>query len=853
MTLATTLMAVGIPAEQANRLGYEDRVPLDGNGTTQGSATELLATQTNVAMGTSVGDTAFRLPAEAEYFQPYFLLNTTAETALVYPPVGDTIDANAVDVPVEIEADLARVFMRVEEGRWVSMPSGEGGGGIASVVAGDGISVDNTDPDNPVVSNDGVITLSGGAGISVDVTDPQAPIVINTGVVSVTAGSNVSITGTAQNPIINATGGGGSGTVETVAVASANGLAGTSDGDPVDPVLTLSTTVTGILQGDGTAISAAATTGTGSVVLATSPSIVTPSILGTDGAPAPLSASLTDTSSVVGSAAKMWNPTYFGNPGTAVVHKLNRVMVGEATVGSTDLPMSTPDWLETLVSNTTQSSQFVSVAATGNLGVLGGSRTSDFRTWAGSASGGSQGVTGFGWNDDTGAGNPIAVGAEFRGFRMTGVTGITLGAQISAANEGTTVDITPSGGVVGGSTMALLLTNGPAPTNYDNPISAGLVLGSDSAAVMRKGLIVLADALDTSLGGGAAGIAMEMARSQSVRWLNSSDAVDAELWADANGFNFAAAARIGTNLANYITITGSATTQPVVSVDGSSTDVDLYLRAKGVGTVIAQKLDAATTSVSIAHQIRHSLSSGTAGAGIGVGQNFVIVNASAVNKIVATQEAVTTDATNGSEDADLVWKLMAAGAAAVEMARLKSTGYLFIGPTVANAGVVPAKSIATVQGSAVALSNSSTSAQNIFAAANDTLTVQAATTYRFRAKLSFNTGATSHTTAFGLGGTATLTNIEYISQATSTAANTLAAPQMRRVTAATAAVLTAASTAVTTDIWIEGLMRVNGAGTIVPQVTFSAGPTGTCETAINSFLELEPIGSNTVAAVGNWS
>jgi len=268
MSLATTLMAVGIPAEQANRLGYEDRVPLDGNGTTQGSATELMATQTNVALGTSVGDTAFRLPAEAEYFQEYFLLNTTAETALIFPPVGDTIDANAVNTAVEIETDLARVFMRVEEGRWVSMPSGEGGGGIASIIAGDGISVDNTDPDNPVVSNDGVISLSGGAGISVDVTDPQAPIVINTGVVSVTAGSNVSITGTAQNPIINASGGGGGGTVETVAVASANGFAGTSDGDPTNPVLTLSTTVTGLLEGNGAAATAAAQTGTGAVVRA---------------------------------------------------------------------------------------------------------------------------------------------------------------------------------------------------------------------------------------------------------------------------------------------------------------------------------------------------------------------------------------------------------------------------------------------------------------------------------------------------------------------------------------------------------------------------------------------------------
>lgn len=50
--------------------------------------------------------------------------------------------------------------------------------------------------------------------------------------------------------------GGGSGTVQTVAVATANGFAGTSDGNASAPTLTLTTTVTGILKGNGTAISA---------------------------------------------------------------------------------------------------------------------------------------------------------------------------------------------------------------------------------------------------------------------------------------------------------------------------------------------------------------------------------------------------------------------------------------------------------------------------------------------------------------------------------------------------------------------------------------------------------------------
>lgn len=69
----------------------------------------------------------------------------------------------------------------------------------------------------------------------------------------------------------------GGGIVDSVSVASANGLAGSSSGG-ANPSLTLSTTITGILQGNGTAISAASTTGSGSVVLATSPTLVTPAL-----------------------------------------------------------------------------------------------------------------------------------------------------------------------------------------------------------------------------------------------------------------------------------------------------------------------------------------------------------------------------------------------------------------------------------------------------------------------------------------------------------------------------------------------------------------------------------------------
>jgi hypothetical protein len=52
-------------------------------------------------------------------------------------------------------------------------------------------------------------------------------------------------------------GGGGSGTVTTVSVASANGLSGTVANQTTTPAITLGTSVTGILKGNGAAVSAA--------------------------------------------------------------------------------------------------------------------------------------------------------------------------------------------------------------------------------------------------------------------------------------------------------------------------------------------------------------------------------------------------------------------------------------------------------------------------------------------------------------------------------------------------------------------------------------------------------------------
>jgi len=75
---------------------------------------------------------------------------------------------------------------------------------------------------------------------------------------SLVAGTNVTISGTWPNQTIAATGGGGGGgSVTDVSVVSANGLAGTVATSTTTPAITLSTTVTGVVKGNGTALSAA--------------------------------------------------------------------------------------------------------------------------------------------------------------------------------------------------------------------------------------------------------------------------------------------------------------------------------------------------------------------------------------------------------------------------------------------------------------------------------------------------------------------------------------------------------------------------------------------------------------------
>ena len=82
------------------------------------------------------------------------------------------------------------------------------------------------------------------------------------------------------------------------------------------------------------------------------------------------------------------------------------------------------------------------------------------------------------------------------------------------------------------------------------------------------------------------------------------------------------------------------------------------------------------------------VSSGTPTAGIGTGLEFETETAAGNNEVGAVIEAVTTDVTATSEDFDLVFKTMSAGAAAAERMRITSDGRLYGTAIHNNAGAI---------------------------------------------------------------------------------------------------------------------------------------------------------------------
>jgi hypothetical protein len=184
-------------------------------------------------------------------------------------------------------------------------------------------------------------------------------------------------------------------------------------------------------------------------------------------------------------------------------------------------------------------------------------------------------------------------------------------------------------------------------------------------------------------------------------------------------------------------------------------------------------------------------------------------------------------------------------------------GVVFYGTaTASNRGVLPAEQFIALVNDYVA--NDSASAQKVFnSPTNGAITLDAATTYMFEGVyyITRSLGSTSHTLGvlFGLGGS--LTSITYTADTTSTATYALGTVSRFYNTTASLLTVTGASTSTTENITVvlKGIVRTNAAGTFTPQIQYSAAPGGAPTILKNSYFRVVPVGTSSVASVGNWS
>ena len=149
-----------------------------------------------------------------------------------------------------------------------------------------------------------------------------------------------------------------------------------------------------------------------------------------------------------------------------------------------------------------------------------------------------------------------------------------------------------------------------------------------------------------------------------------------------------------------------------------------------------------------------------------------------------------------------------------------------------------------------------TSAQQVFSTPGY-VSLAASTTYQFEAVyyITRAAGTTSHTTSTLFNVSSALLNIAYTADVTTSTGVALTAVSRIYGTAATALVVTAASSSATENlvITLKGIMRTSAATDVTPQFQYSAAPGGAPTVLTNSYIKFIPLGTSSVISVGPWT
>jgi len=121
MTATATLIGLGIPDQQARRLGFAT-MSKAGIGTAQNGGAVVTTNMT--VLTTTGGATAITLPVAIPASGPVIISNFSATTGLVFPATGESINGGTTNASVTVAQNTSRVFFKVSATQWISFLSG---------------------------------------------------------------------------------------------------------------------------------------------------------------------------------------------------------------------------------------------------------------------------------------------------------------------------------------------------------------------------------------------------------------------------------------------------------------------------------------------------------------------------------------------------------------------------------------------------------------------------------------------------------------------------------------------------------------------------------------------------------
>lgn len=376
-----------------------------------------------------------------------------------------------------------------------------------------------------------------------------------TGVTQILAGSGISVSPLAGTGNVTISATGGTGTVTGVSVASANGFGGTVLNNTTTPSITLTTSVTGLIKGNGTAVSAA--------------------IAGTD-YQAPITLTTTGSSGAATFVGNVLNiPQYSGGGGGSgtVTSVSGTGTVNGLTLSGTVTSSGSLTLGGTLSGISNSALTNSSVTFNGRTAALGSSSTINLAdlgqvTITSPTNGQVLKYNGTAWvneTDATGSGSGTVTSVSV--VPANGFTGsVATGTTTPAITLQTTVN-----GLLKGTSSTGVVSAAVAGTDYQAPISL-TTNGSSGAATFSNGVLNIPQYSGGGGGGGGAGTLARFA---------------VQITYDANGNLFGSPAVLaGTGTASYFDTTSTACSVTFTFTGYSSPPLSIliYGLAKAAGT-----------------------------------------------------------------------------------------------------------------------------------------------------------------------------------------------------------------------------------------------------------------------------